>query len=425
MRNVMLFLLLLSVIFNALAQDLTISFQPKVSGTPIDSIRVTNLRTNQSVKLTGSETLLLVKPTGINPMRAYSESGFVFSNPTDKEATLRFFTNKSQEVEISLFNVIGQLLGIQKQSLKQGMHQYQLNFPIAGVYYVSVNKIEGNESFKVVYYGEETQSSSIVYSGSENFEVQRADVNYLKSANASKTLTYKDGDVIQYSFSSGKNTTIVADIPKSSKALDIEFVSCIDKDNRSYKVVKIGTQWWMAENLAYLPMVSSYKEESTADPFCYVYDYNGADVAKAKANANYTNYGVLYNWSAALTSCPSGWHLPTDADWKKLEIALGMTATQADATNLRGSDQGFQMKASYGWKDEGNGTNASGFNAFPGGFRFDLGGFTNLGRDAKWWSSTEYDSSIAWARSLRYENGGIIRTYTYKKHGYSVRCVKD
>ena len=98
------------------------------------------------------------------------------------------------------------------------------------------------------------------------------------------------------------------------------------RDGKVYKTITIGTQTWMAENLAYLPSVSHSFTSSFDFPVYYVYGYDGNSVSAAKASANYITYGVLYNWEAAKIACPSGWHLPTDAEWTILENYLGTTA---------------------------------------------------------------------------------------------------
>ncbi|NOR88188.1 MAG: hypothetical protein GQ527_11315, partial [Bacteroidales bacterium] len=173
---------------------------------------------------------------------------------------------------------------------------------------------------------------------------------------------------------------------------------------QTYEIVEIGYQCWMAENLNYETTNSWWYENSSA---------NG-DV-----------YGRLYIWEAALNACPSGWHLPSDEEWKIMEMALGMSQSQADNTGWRGTDEGEKMKSTTGWYDNGNGTNSSGFNALPGGYRYSNGSFYFLGRSGDWWSSTEYSGSYAWNRNLGNDSDQVFRYNYYKTYGFSVRCLKD
>ena len=430
MKKVICLIILLSVVCKANSQTLTISFQPKASENQIDSIQATNLTTNQVVKLSGSESLVLVKPSGINPLKDNPEKGYIYPNPSNEDATFCFSTNKSQQVEIRLYNISGQLLTREYQNLAQGTHRFRLKFPAAGIYNLFVLKDNGPASFNAVYTGK-MQNSSVSYLGSPSLNSQNTGADLIKSALTGKTLDYKDGDIILYSFFSGKNTTILTDIPTASKTIDVEFVSCIDKDNRSYKAVKIGTQWWMAENLAYLPAVSPPLKESDTDRYYYVYGYNGTDVAAAKATSNFKTYGVLYNWFAALVNYPPGWHLPSDAEWIQLEMALGMTKAQADSAGgwysaWRGTNQGTQMKTTTGWYKDGNGTNSSGFSGLPGGIRDGNGTFTDITILGYWWSNTWMSMTVsATFRELHYNTTDPGRACQKQDYGFSVRCVKD
>ena len=205
------------------------------------------------------------------------------------------------------------------------------------------------------------------------------------------------------------------------------------RDGNHYETVTIGSQVWMAENLAYLPSVVGPETGSEYDgyeayPFYYVYGYDGASVATAKATANYTTYGVLYNWPAAITACPEGWHLPSDAEWKQLEMYLGITSAQADATGWRGTAEGGKLKeeGTTHWDSPNTGaTNSSGFTALPGGYRSRSGVFYDIGLFGLWWSSTELATDTAWLRSLGYSIG-LVSRYDYDKDsGYSVRCLRD
>jgi uncharacterized protein (TIGR02145 family) len=197
------------------------------------------------------------------------------------------------------------------------------------------------------------------------------------------------------------------------------------RDGHIYNWIKIGNQIWMVENLAFLPAVSPSREGSQSKPFYYVSGYNGVNLDEAKATGNYKTYGALYNWSAAVKACPAGWHLPTDEEWKQLEVALGMSQKKANTTGTRGAEFGAKMKSSDGWYKLGNGTNESRFSALPGGGRYDDGSFGNAGSNGYWWSASEFDRNFAWGRGLGFESSEIYKGVNYKEGGFSIRCIKD
>jgi uncharacterized protein (TIGR02145 family) len=180
------------------------------------------------------------------------------------------------------------------------------------------------------------------------------------------------------------------------------------RDSKNYTTVQIGTQCWMAENLNY---------ETTNS-----WTYNNVP-------ANGDIYGRLYNWDAALTACPSGWSLPSDDQWKQMEMALGMSESEANGIGWRGTDEGGEMKetGTIHWNSPNTGaTNTSGFTALPGGYRDSSGSFNDLGYDGSWWSSTEGSGTSAWHRSLYYSSDQVLRDSSYDKvYGFSIRCLKD
>jgi uncharacterized protein (TIGR02145 family) len=138
-------------------------------------------------------------------------------------------------------------------------------------------------------------------------------------------------------------------------------------------------------------------------------------------------YGRLYNWHAvddARGLCPSGWHVPTDGEWMTMEMALGMSESEANETGGRGTDQGAQMKTDYGWYNGGNGTNSSGFSGLPGGYRYTNGYFSGAGYSGDWWSSSP-NGSYAWGRNLYDGSEDVYRNDSYRRYGFSVRCVRD
>lgn len=204
-----------------------------------------------------------------------------------------------------------------------------------------------------------------------------------------------------------------------------------DIDGNIYHAVKIGDQCWMVENLK----VTHYRN---GDPIPDVTDIGEWYNSSLGAYCNYNNdegqvdvYGRLYNFYAIIDSnniAPEGWHVPTDAEWKQLEMYLGMSQEDADATGWRGTDEGGKLKetGTVHWNPPNTGaTNESGLTALPAGYRVNNGAFLNIGIYAYFWSSTEDGIYAAWGRIL---SSGVAAIYRYsdsRAAGFSVRCVKD
>ena len=204
-----------------------------------------------------------------------------------------------------------------------------------------------------------------------------------------------------------------------------------DPQGNVYETVTIGDQVWMAENLRYLPSIDTAGRNSTTEARYYVYEYHELTptVAEARATTNYAEYGVLYNYTAALASCPTGWHLPTDAEWKEMEEYIGMPADTADLQGWRGVtfNNGTELKetGSAHWTS-GGGTDEHGFAARPGGlYSAYIEWFSLIYDNGYWWTATEETSSLIWKRALDDVNTGISREYETKAMGYAVRCVRD
>jgi len=184
------------------------------------------------------------------------------------------------------------------------------------------------------------------------------------------------------------------------------------------QTVTIGTQVWMTKNLN----VSTFRNGHPIPQAKTDEEWNRAGKNKQPAWCYYANdptngvkYGKLYNWYAVNDPrglAPVGYHIPSDAEWTKLEDYLG-------------SDAGTKMKSVSGWFGNGNGTNSSGFNGLPGGDRDSGGPFANFGEYGGWWSSTEGGSNDAWVRVLGYGSGDVDRGNYGKEGGFSVRCLRD
>ena len=148
------------------------------------------------------------------------------------------------------------------------------------------------------------------------------------------------------------------------------------------------------------------------------------------------SYGALYNWYATVDAnglCPTGWHVPTDAEWTALTTYIGGTGAphgnELKSCRQVNSPLGGACNTSDHprWNEHGTqyGTDDYRFSGLPGGGRYSSGPFFNIGSYGFWWSSTEGSSTRAWDRSLGYDYGGVMLGYNYKQIGWSVRCLRD
>ena len=199
------------------------------------------------------------------------------------------------------------------------------------------------------------------------------------------------------------------------------------RDGTIYKTVWMNGRIWMAENLAYLPQVDSANVESDTTSHYYVYGYQEPKLSIAKETTNFYIYGVLYNWLAAKTACPSGWHLPSDEEWKGLETSIGMSREVADLMGYR--DEGWignQLKSTTNWYKDGNGSDSERFNVKPGSRKAahnDL--YSKIGEEAYFWTSTTDTASNAVLRYMLHDKNGIYRSVGSRTNGFSIRCIKD
>lgn len=192
------------------------------------------------------------------------------------------------------------------------------------------------------------------------------------------------------------------------------------RDGQLYKTVQIGDQIWMAENLNIGVFVESIERENTAETHSDVHN-NGTIEKYCYLNdtAYCETYGGLYDWNEMMNYvttegtqgiCPDGWHIPTDQEWKDLEIYLGLEGSEADEIGWRGMDQGSMLVHPQ-----------IGFNALYAGWRgSNTGKFFSINGRGYFWTSTE-----SLARVIETWNPQIMRDSYFKANGFSVRCVKD
>lgn len=216
------------------------------------------------------------------------------------------------------------------------------------------------------------------------------------------------------------------------------------RDGQVYNTVQIGDQIWMAENLkstiysdgSPIPLVedaAQWEAQHSTGAYCW-YDNN--------ASNQYT-YGALYNFHAAMKGeqssdrnpsgvqgvCPSGWHLPSDEEWKELEMFLGMSQIEADNLTWRGTNEGSKLVGqrdlwtSSGELIENSEFGTSNFFAVPAGHRnpdYAISDFADFGSGTTWWSATD-----SYGREIHYHNSRIYRNSFDRRFGFSVRCIRN
>lgn len=208
----------------------------------------------------------------------------------------------------------------------------------------------------------------------------------------------------------------------------------IDQEGNSYKTITIGSQEWMAENLitsTYLNgdsipelSVSSQWAASTTGAFCY---YNNDSTIACP-------HGKLYNWFACVDPrglCPSGWHIPSNAEWNTLINNVDPTASSG--INLNNIAAGAlksagTIQAGTGWWYAPNtgAINSSGFSALPSGARDNNAFYYQFGYYTAYWSNASYDANRAWYLGIDHDNDNVYPVTLFnKKGGHSVRCLRD
>jgi len=207
----------------------------------------------------------------------------------------------------------------------------------------------------------------------------------------------------------------------------------LDSEGNVYNTVKIGSQCWMAENLNIGTRINGNIDQSnngTIEKYCSFNIETNCDV-----------YGGLYQWNEIMQYsttegvqgiCPTGWYLPTDAEW--ITLTTYISSRPEYLCNSNANNIAKALAATTNWDADTNtcavgnnlaANNASGFTALPGGYRGTSGNFINLSNGGYWWSSTEYSSTYVWLRVLRYYNADVGLGRNTKEYGFSVRCVRD
>lgn len=393
------------------AQDYLISFAGSGASTTVDSVRVENLTKNLVLKIKGTDQVRLKGASGINE----SENGNndilqIHPNPTTGDCFVDFEVPVQGKATFELYDLSGKKVLHSQETLIKGYHKYNLSGISSGEYFLRIISDKYCCSAKLV-------SSNTVNCTPDLKKVNTIPVviqpdfnaGKLNNQNDDKTehiMQYSNGDIMKFTGKSGIYRTVYTDAPAQSKTITFTFIACTDAGGNNYSVVKIGTQTWMAQNLNY----------TATTGWSYAYNNNTGMAA---------TYGRLYDWTAALASCPAGWHLPDSAEWGKLISYLGGSGVAGGKLRETGTSH-WAVPASVV-------TNSSGFTALPAGSWLPPpptgGTFADLKNYAYFWSKSANGPNWAYFYILRGDDpqfaSSIYQNSNITSIAMSVRCVKD
>jgi uncharacterized protein (TIGR02145 family) len=339
-----------------------------------------------------------------------------FPNPFNPKTRIGITLPSRENVKVEVFNLLGQSVAdVIEETFDAGTNyiDIELNGLPNGFY---ISRITIDDKYTVVkklmlIYG----SQHLIKSGSMlTTQLNKPNNTYLEtnldSIVATSAIIGRKTFTSLPSFVSGTldlgNLTIERYCPDCPTVL---------YEGKIYHTVQIGTQCWLKENLNVGIMINSttradsMRNNGIIEKYCYDND-----------TANCTTYGGLYQWDEAMQYvttegaqgiCPTGWHIPTYAEFEALQTTV--------------NNNGNSLKAIGQGTGGGAGTNTSGFSALLAGYCYYNGGFTDLGRNTGSWSSTELDATDANFLLLWNNYGNIYLHSSLKDHGLSLRCIKD
>jgi len=420
---------------------------------PLDSALVKVLRDGviliSSYTGVDGRTQLSIQPSGVEEMKPGVPNTFSISdnypNPFRDDTWVDFSLPESRTVRADLYNIIGQRVLSEELPLSAGYYTMNLSLPhlSTGIYFLRFRGIE-QQAIKLMKVGGDVHYDTRLLSRGSiqvtSRSVMGLPLEKTTAEDAEFTIQVEKDRYEAWSVTNQIESDTTINIPLMLMA---EYL-LTDIDGNEYQTVKIGDQWWMAENLRTtryrngdeIPTgLSDTEWKSTTFDAYAIYPHEKVDDINSDAEM-VEAYGKLYNWYAVEDDrglCPTGWHVPSDDEWKKLEIHLGMSQQEADNTGLRGADEGGKLKTTRTepeshprWRSPNTGaTNESGLSGLPGGIRSILGSFGLIRGYGYWWSSTMDNTNHAWGRYLYFFSSVVYRNHYDFQNGFSVRCLRD
>jgi len=400
---------------------------------PLDSILVENLSKGCDTVLYFPDTVLVLDiGTGIGTHYLSQDDGLIifpnFPNPFREETSIRVYVPEKQRIRFAVNNEVGMELNSLILVLDKGLHSFTLTGGNEHLYIFTASCKGTIKAKQLLAFPDQVSTNCrLVYKG-----LVSSSSLILKKGESVDGFTFSPSDSLRYTGYAQTPAGVAGSDVTSNKPEQIqnyqfkiiEGIPCPDipalnYGGQVYITVQIGTQCWFKENLNIGTMITGNNNQ-TNDSIIEKYCYNND-----AANCNV--YGGLYQWDEMMQYdiiegvqgiCPSGWHIPTNAEWMTLTDYLGSLWVA-----------GGKMKETdtTHWASPNTGaTNSSGFTALPGGFRTNSGTyFANLTMEAYFWPSSQYSIPYAWWWIIAYNSSYVYQNYLFKNYGISVRCLKN
>ena len=423
------------LITNAFGQKpaitLTFNAQYESQSVPLERVYIENLTQGGDTTLYAPNTSLVLNYSlGIEDMMGAGNNALTiaqnYPNPFTEQTSVSIFMPNADQLQVSVTNLLGQRVAFYENSLAAGIHSFVFN-PGADKYYILTATANGMvRAIKMVSLSKHAQKAgSLVYLGSEEVQVE------YKSTQDINGFGYSLGDQLRYtgiakSPSEITGSDVILDTPGNNKTYQFEItngIPCIGEptviyEGKQYNTVLIGSRCWFKENLnvgTRIDGVDEMLENGLLEKYCYDDSEDNCDT-----------YGGLYQWNemmqyttteGAQGICPTGWHIPTYAEWTSLGAFLEGNGIAGGKMKEVGNDH---------WAAPNTGaTNESGFTGLPAGYRApNTLAFVDKGYLGHFWGSTSNSTNAIWCR-LRYNDDNLDPDDHIKEMSFSVRCVRD
>ncbi|MBL7983079.1 MAG: fibrobacter succinogenes major paralogous domain-containing protein [Flavobacteriales bacterium] len=419
------------------AQSITLTFNATLNGSnwPLDSVWVRNVTQGADTLIVAPNNVLFLGTVGISDPGGAEFRMQAAPNPYGDEAMITFTTLMSGPATVSVHDVAGRDLAHFARVLPAGAHRMRLHGGGEQMLLVTVTQGAQRQALRLI--SNEATSSAPVQLHYEGV------AGYPKGGGAG--WAWAPGDELRYigygAAAGLVKSAVITEAPDASITHTFALLAgaacrqaptMTDLDGNVYRAVEVDGVCWSAEELRTTKYANGDAVAAVSDASTWIATTSGAVCSYNNSASNDATTGKRYNWFAASDArglCPLGWHVATDLEWKDLESALGMPASELDGMGfIRGAAQnvGGKMKSLQTWNSPNTGaTDETGLGLRGSGQRSGIGGgFSGISTAGYWWSSTD-NGAEALFRTMITSSGGIVRDDFPKQNGFCVRCVLD